>query len=214
MKNQVRATGSFRLGRACHLMGTGMALPWDLMSTAQLATGHVAEDMKLGLDMAMAGRPTQFLDEVHISSEFPRNADTARQQKTRWEHGHMQALVEELPRLLLALVRRPSAAKLVLALDLVIPPLALYFICLALTLPLWLIGCLFSPALAAAAIVSLTSACALALAITISWQRQARHLLSVRELLNMPLYVAWKLPVYIAYFLNQRSCWTRTARKV
>lgn len=77
VKNQVRPLGSFRLGRACHLMGTGMALPWDLAASARLATGHIAEDMKLGVDMALAGRPTQFLEQAQITSEFPLDAAVA-----------------------------------------------------------------------------------------------------------------------------------------
>ena len=214
VKNQVRPLGSFRLGRACHLMGTGMALPWDLAATARLATGHITEDMKLGLDMAIAGRPTQFLAQAQVTSEFPIDADVARTQKTRWEHGHLQTLVQELPRLLLAFACRPRAATLVLAMDLVIPPLALYFLCVAISLPLFALGYFFSAELGAAALVSLSTAVALALAITLAWLRYARHLLSLRELLTVPLYAAWKLPVYVAFFLNRKSGWTRTARKV
>ena len=41
VKNKVRPLGSYRLGRACHLMGTGMALPWSLAASARLATGHM-----------------------------------------------------------------------------------------------------------------------------------------------------------------------------
>jgi cellulose synthase/poly-beta-1,6-N-acetylglucosamine synthase-like glycosyltransferase len=214
VKNKVRPLGSFRLGRACHLMGTGMALPWSLAATARLATGHIAEDMKLGVDLAIAGRPTQFLATAQITSEFPVDAAVARTQKARWEHGHLQTLSQELPRLLAAWVRRPSAALAVLAMDLLIPPLALYFLCVAVSLPLFVLAWRVSPALAAAALVSVASALALALAIGLAWLRHARHLLSLRELLSVPLYAAWKLPVYLAYFLRRRSGWTRTARKV
>jgi cellulose synthase/poly-beta-1,6-N-acetylglucosamine synthase-like glycosyltransferase len=214
VKNQVRPLGSFRLGRACHLMGTGMALPWNLAANARLATGHITEDMKLGVDLAIAGRPTQFLAEAQVTSEFPRDAAVARTQKARWEHGHLQTLTQELPRLLAAFVRRPRAATLVLAMDLVIPPLALYFVCLAISVPLCLVGYWFYPAFGAAAVLSVLSALALALAIALAWLRHARHVLSLRELLGVPLYAAWKLPVYVAYFLQRKSGWTRTARKV
>jgi cellulose synthase/poly-beta-1,6-N-acetylglucosamine synthase-like glycosyltransferase len=214
VKNQVRPLGSFRLGSACHLMGTGMALPWDLAATARLATGHIAEDMKLGVDLAIAGRPTQFLAEARITSEFPRDAAVARTQKARWEHGHLQTLAQELPRLLVAFVRRPRAATLMLAMDLVIPPLALYFMCVVISLPLFALGYLRSPVMGVATLVSLSSALSLALAITLAWLGHARQLLSLRELLTVPLYAAWKLPVYVAYFLKRRSGWIRTARKV
>ena len=214
VKNQVRPLGSFRLGRACHLMGTGMALPWDLAATAQLASGHIAEDMKLGVDLAIAGRPCQFLTDARVTSEFPRDAAVARTQKTRWEHGHLQTLTQELPRLLAAFVRRPQAATLVLAMDLVIPPLALYFLSVVLSLPMFVFGATLSPALQVAALISGFSTLALALAIALGWWNHARQLLSLRELLTVPLYAAWKLPVYVSYFLKRKSGWTRTARKV
>jgi cellulose synthase/poly-beta-1,6-N-acetylglucosamine synthase-like glycosyltransferase len=214
VKNQVRPLGSFRLGRACHLMGTGMALPWELAASARLATGHLAEDMQLGVDLAIAGRPTQFLATAHVTSVFPLDAAVARTQKTRWEHGHLQTLAQELPRLLNAFVRRPRAATLVLAMDLVIPPLALYFVAVAISQPLFLLGYGSGFVPAAAALLALSSAMALALAITLAWLRYARQLLSLHELLTVPLYAAWKLPVYVAYFLNRKSGWTRTARKV
>jgi cellulose synthase/poly-beta-1,6-N-acetylglucosamine synthase-like glycosyltransferase len=214
VKNQVRPLGSFRLGRACHLMGTGMALPWNLAAGARLATGHITEDMKLGVDLTIAGHPTQFLAQAQVTSSFPLDADVARTQKTRWEHGHLQTLGEELPRLLAAFARRPCAATLVLAMDLVIPPLALYFICVALSLPLLTLGCHFTAALLPALWIAVASAAALLMAITVAWLQHARQLLSLRELLTVPLYAAWKLPVYIAYFLNRKSGWTRTARKM
>jgi cellulose synthase/poly-beta-1,6-N-acetylglucosamine synthase-like glycosyltransferase len=214
VKNQVRPLGSFRLGRACHLMGTGMALPWDLAAKALLATGHIAEDMKLGVDMAIAGRPTQFLAQAQITSEFPLDDAVARTQKTRWEHGHLQTLREELPRLLGAFVRRPSAATLVLAMDLVIPPLALYFLCVVLSLTLLALGSSFSAALLPALWIATATATALFASVTLAWLQHATHLLSLRELLTVPLYAAWKLPVYLAYFLKRKSGWTRTARKV
>lgn len=214
VKNQVRPLGSFRLGRACHLMGTGMALPWDLAASARLATGHIAEDMKLGVDMAIAGRPTQFLVQAQITSEFPLDANVARTQKTRWEHGHLQTLREELPRLLTAFVQRPRAATLVLAMDLVIPPLALYFLSVVVSLALFALGSYWSAALLPALGIAMAGAAALFVAITLAWYQHGSHLLSLRELLTVPLYAAWKLPVYVAYFLKRKSGWTKTERQV
>jgi hypothetical protein len=170
--------------------------------------------MKLGVDLAIAGRPTQFLTDARVTSEFPRDAAVARTQKARWEHGHLQTLTHELPRLLAAFVRRPRAATLVLAMYLVIPPLALYFLSVAITLPLCLAGAWLSPAFIPAAVLLVFSALALAVAIALAWWQHARHLLRLRELLSVPLYAAWKLPVYVSYFLQRKSGWTRTARSV
>lgn len=214
VKNKVRPLGSFRLGRACHLMGTGMALPWDLAARAQLATGHIAEDMKLGVDMAIAGRPPVFLAGAQVTSDFPLDAAVARTQKTRWEHGHLKTLSEELPRLLSSFSQRPNVSILVLAMDLVIPPLALYFLCMVLIVPLLAVGSHFSAALAPALAISLAAATCLLTAVALAWLRHGTQLLSLRELMTAPLYAVWKMPVYIAFFLRRQSGWTKTSRKV
>ena len=213
VKNLVRPLGSFRLGGACHLMGTGMALPWSLMATARLATGHIAEDMKLGVELAMAGHPARFCLDAEISSAFPDDSQTARTQKSRWEHGHLATLTEELPRMLALAARSGRRALWVLALDLLIPPLALYVLVLAAALPMFVAASLVWPVFGPAAWVVVLAAWALALAVGLSWWRYGRHLLSARELLVTPLYALWKLPVYLAYAMHRRSGWVRTRRK-
>ena len=214
VKNKVRPLGSFRLGRACHLMGTGMALPWSLAVQHLVATGHIAEDMKLGVDLAVAGHPTQFLCTSQVTSEFPLSTEVSRVQKTRWEHGHLETLARELPVLVCKLAARPSRALWVLAMDLVIPPLALYFMCLAVVTTLLLGGYWISSELLCALTMALLACTALLIAVGVAWLRFATHLLSLRELLTAPFYAMWKLPVYVAYFLQRKSGWTRTARKV
>ncbi len=130
MKNLVRPLGSFRLGQACHLMGTGMAFPWPLIAGAELATGHVAEDMKLGVELTKAGHAPRFLVDAQVSSAFVQDTGVAKVQKSRWEHGHLATLVEELPGLLRAALCMRDPALMVLAMDLMIPPVAFYFLLL------------------------------------------------------------------------------------
>ncbi len=213
MKNLVRPLGSFRLGRACHLMGTGMALPWSLMSTARLATGHVTEDMKLGVDLAVAGHAPQFLPQVRVSSAFPLDTGVAKVQKSRWEHGHLATLTEELPGLVRAAFRSGDPALIVMAMDLLIPPVALYFLVLAVAATASVAAAAFWPVWRPAAIFVGIAAVSLGLAIGLAWAGFGRHLLSARELMTTPLYALWKIPVYLAYFLKKRSGWVRTRRE-
>jgi glycosyltransferase involved in cell wall biosynthesis len=213
VKNLVRPLGSYRLGGACNLMGTGMALPWGLMSTARLATGHIAEDMKLGVDMALAGHPPQFYLDAEVSSAFPEDSEVARVQKSRWEHGHLTILSEELPRMVGAALRGGKPALYVLALDLVIPPLALYALVLGTAFVVVGLASLFLSVLVMAAEVLLMAVVALFLSVGLAWSRYGRHLLSARELFSTPFYAVWKIPVYVAYALKRRSGWVRTKRK-
>jgi len=213
MKNLVRPLGSFRLGQACHLMGTGMALPWPLIATAQLATGNITEDMKLGIDLAIAGHAPQFLPQAQVSSVFPTDTGVARVQKSRWEHGHLATLTAELPGLALAALRSRKPALIVMTLDLLIPPVALYFLLLTLALLASATAAVFWPVWQAAALLMGLAFSCFGLGVGLGWFFFGRHLLSARELLTTPLYALWKIPVYLAYFLKKRSGWVRTKRE-
>ncbi|MDH4390577.1 MAG: glycosyltransferase family 2 protein [Aquabacterium sp.] len=212
VKNHARTLGAARLGGACHLMGTGMALPWGLASTAELATGHIAEDMRLGTDLALAGHTTLFVPQGRVHSQFPLQASDAHVQKSRWEHGHLATLREQLPRLLGAGLRSRSKSLLVLALDLCIPPLALYVLVVLAALGACLLTALVWPVLWPATAVLGLGAGAVASAVLLCWHRFARDLLSAKDLLSALGYVLWKAPIYLAYVFNKRSGWVRAKR--
>lgn len=214
MKNLVRPLGTQRLGGVCQLMGTGMALPWPLMAQARLATGHVAEDMQLGVELTKAGYGPALLVQARVSSRFVDDPAIARQQKARWEHGHLDTLRQELPALARDALRGRSRALAALALDLCIPPVALYFSVLIALLVLVAVAATAWPAARPAAALVMAGAAAFALAIAIGWWRFGRHLLQARELLRLPLYALWKLPVYVGYAVGARSGWVRTQRAV
>jgi len=212
MKNLVRPLGSFRLGQACHLMGTGMAFPWPLFASANLATGHVAEDMKLGVELTKAGHAPRFLADARVSSAFMSDTGVAKGQKSRWEHGHLATLLEELPSLLRAALSQRDPALLVLAMDLMIPPVAFYFMLISALLAGTVLAAWIWPVFRAMALLAALGAACFTLAIGLAWFFFGRHLLSVRDLLSTPLYAIWKLPVYVAFFLKKRSGWVRTKR--
>src|SRR6202034_2659018 len=60
VRDQIRPAGLRRLGLPCQLMGTGMAFLWSSISTTRVASGHIVEDLKLGIDLARARTPTLF----------------------------------------------------------------------------------------------------------------------------------------------------------
>ena len=51
---------------------------------------------------------------------------------------------------------------------------------------------------------------ALVLAVLLGWWHHGRQLLRAGDLLRLPLYALWKLPVYLAYASGRRSGWVRT----
>jgi len=211
VKNQVRATGLHRLGLPCQLMGTGMAFPWRVISVADLATGHIVEDMKLGIDIAAAGTPPLFCPDALVTSEFPSSNDGVRGQRTRWEHGHLaMILAQGLPLLRRSLwPLRPQL--LAMALDLCVPPLAL--LC-ALVGSVWLAAIVLHATTAAGLPLAVASVCAAALVVSVlaAWARFGRTAVPLRTLALAPLYAAWKIPLYGKFLLSRQVEWVRSRR--
>ncbi|MCE9657610.1 MAG: glycosyltransferase family 2 protein [Burkholderiales bacterium] len=211
VRNKLRPLGAAVLGWPCQLMGTGMAFPWPMLRDAPLASGHLVEDMQLGLDLARAGTAPLFCPAAGVASTFPTDRAGARTQRTRWEHGHLSTLFTVGPRLVgLGLVRgRPGLVAM--ALDLMVPPLAALVLLLAALCAAdaawWLaFGDPRPFGIAAAALVLVGAA------VILAWRREGRALLGGRELLGLPLYVAAKLPMYLRLLGRRQVEWVRTKR--
>jgi cellulose synthase/poly-beta-1,6-N-acetylglucosamine synthase-like glycosyltransferase len=125
LRNWVRPLGLKNLNLPVQLMGTGMIFPWHLVRAAPLANGHLVEDLKLGLDLAAAGRAPYFYPLVQVTSEFPVTAKGTDSQRHRWVQGHIEIILKTVPRLLLQSIARRNFDLLALTLDCLIPPLSL-----------------------------------------------------------------------------------------
>jgi cellulose synthase/poly-beta-1,6-N-acetylglucosamine synthase-like glycosyltransferase len=211
VKNQVRPLGLLNLGLPCQLMGTGMAFPWAQLRSARLASGHIVEDLKLGLDLALAGAPALFLPDTVVRSEFPLSREGIQSQRTRWEHGHLQVILTEAPRLALTSITRFKGDLLALALDLSVPPLSLLVLLSGAvwvsTVVLYLLTAAKLPLAAASLAVSLV-----AIAVGISWFGYARRILSLGSLAYAAVYALWKIPVYVRFLLARQMDWVRSKR--
>jgi cellulose synthase/poly-beta-1,6-N-acetylglucosamine synthase-like glycosyltransferase len=211
VKNHVRALGFHRLGLPCQLTGSGMAFPWTVIRNADLASGHIVEDLKLGVELAGAGAPVLFCPEARVTSCFPATDEGINSQRARWEHGHLGVIFGVAPRLFLQALRLRDGNLFALALDLCVPPLALVLM-LALTaflgsaafyaatksaLPLWL------------ATMSLMM---LGLAVTLSWFRYGRRVIGLSSLVFAPIYALIKIPIYLKFLVRRQAEWVRSRR--
>jgi cellulose synthase/poly-beta-1,6-N-acetylglucosamine synthase-like glycosyltransferase len=211
VKNWVRPLGLHRLGLPCQLMGTGMAFPWPAIDTAGLANGEIVEDLRLGLDFALAGAPPEFCPSAVVTSKFPVSAVGATAQRQRWEHGHLQMIRTFAPRLFWLAVVRRNLGLAALALDLAVPPLAM--------LALILTGALFFAG-AAALLSGSYAGLLLAVADLIGFSatilltlRWSRDLLPVHPVLSIAFYILAKLPLYRCMLTSGGTpMWIRTDR--
>ena len=211
VKNKLRPLGAAALGWPCQLMGTGMAFPWPRIRAAQLASAHLVEDMQLGLDLAEAGAAPLFCPGALVTSTFPLDRDGSRSQRTRWEHGHLSVIAEAAPRLLVRALLRRDGLLAAMVLDLMVPPLAalaLITVALgALEALWWALGGSAWPLAVSAVGFGL-----LGVAVALAWRREGREIVSLPELLALPLYVAAKIPLYLRLLTRRQVEWVRTKR--
>ncbi|NJM20771.1 MAG: glycosyltransferase family 2 protein [Richelia sp. RM2_1_2] len=211
VKNLVRPYGLSRLGQPCLLTGTGMAFPWKVISSVDIASSNIVEDMKLGFDLSLAGYPPIFCPQSKVTGYLPQEVKTAKEQRTRWEHGHLQTLISYVPLLLKAAVKQKRFDLFVSALDLCIPPLSLLVIAwlgiTSLTFVTGLLLAIWTPAI----ILSLAGILLL-VAILSAWAKFGRSDLPIQQLLMIPFYIVWKIPLYLQFLVKRQKKWIRTNR--
>ncbi len=213
VKNLVRPRGMHQVGLPCGLYGTGMAFPWDVAVQAPLASGHLAEDMQLGVRLAQLGAPPLLCEDARVTSVFAKSSEGEASQRTRWEHGHLAMLVGEGPRLLWQSMRPGRGAQLLQVMDMLVPPLALLGMLLVgwtlvqLLLALWL-------GWTAPLVLSLAGLGALMAAIVLAQRRWAGDLLTLGELARAPLILLAKVPLYLRFVVKRQVDWVRTKRDV
>lgn len=211
-KNQVRARGLFRWARLCHLMGTGMALPWSLSCRVHLQGSHLAEDMQWGIDLALAGWPAVFVEGASVTSPLPSQPGAIRSQRVRWEHGHLRTLVTQVPRLLGHALRQRRWQLAALALDLAVPPLAMLVLLLAAgqltAFWLWWLGGSGVPLGVFSAGLALCGGAVLG-----AWATLCREEVPLTTILLVPAYALAKLPIYAAFLFRRQRVWVRTPRQ-
>lgn len=211
VKNRVRPRGMHQLGLPCGLYGTGMAFPWPVVVKAPLASGHLAEDMQLGVRLAQLGAPPLLCEDALVTSVFANSSEGEASQRTRWEHGHLAMLVGEGPRLLWQSLRPGKGAQLLQVLDMLVPPLALLAMLLVgwalLQLPLAVLLGWTVPL-----VVSWFGVAALALAILVARRHWGADLLTLAELANAPLVLLAKVPLYLRFVIKRQVDWVRTKR--
>ena len=212
LKNLVRQRGLQRLAGRVHLTGTGMAMPFGLFHISGDTRSSIVEDLALGLDLANAGHPPKLIGNAFVWSGSASEQGTLVQRR-RWEGGFLSTALRQGPKEAWHGLVRGKPRAVLAALDLMVPPLALFAV-------------LNVAALLVAAALVLASGSAwwpvlaqfglLAFALTsvlIAWAREGRDFISLGVLARLPLYVLWKVPMYLG--LARRGTpkeWLRTGR--
>jgi cellulose synthase/poly-beta-1,6-N-acetylglucosamine synthase-like glycosyltransferase len=213
VKNWARPLGLRAFGLPCQLVGTGMAFPWNAIRSVDLASGSIVEDLKLGLDLALAGSPPVFCPSAGVSSDFPVSVEGIQTQRLRWEQGHIGLILTTAPRLIFAAVARANGDLLALVLDLAVPPLSLLgLLVIAMSIVTGLATLLGVSS--SAMLVSSASLVGFAGGVFLCWVKYGRDILPPSAILSIAPYAIGKLPLY-GRMLSRKSGrqWIRTDRR-
>jgi len=213
VKNFVRPLGLLALGLPCQLTGSGMAFPWRTISTASLASGNIVEDMALGVELAMRGKPPLYCPDAEVTSAFPTSKKAVVTQRRRWEHGHFQIIFGSSGRLILNGLLNGSLDQIALGLDLAIPPLsALVFMTSTV-----LVFCLIMLWVGFAALpfyVCVADLAILSLAVIMAWVDHGQDVLPIGALPRLAPYLMSQLRIYRLILRTKGAAqWTPTDRK-
>jgi cellulose synthase/poly-beta-1,6-N-acetylglucosamine synthase-like glycosyltransferase len=210
IKNDLRPRGLHALGLPCQLMGSGMAFPRRALESVNVASGHLTEDLELGLLLASSGQAPLFCPAAQVKSVFPSSVAASRSQRQRWEHGHLALLIRRVcPLIGRALVER-NLDLLALSLDVAVPPTILLAL---LTILVTMIN--GTAALLGAGhvgvLVGLGTLFGLLAAILLAWNVRGRDLITRSSLRTIGPYLAAKAAIYIRAFAREKI-WVRTTR--
>jgi cellulose synthase/poly-beta-1,6-N-acetylglucosamine synthase-like glycosyltransferase len=213
VKNWVRPLGLKSMGLPCQLMGTGMAFPWDVVRSVDLASGSIVEDLNLGLDLAVLKTPPLFCPSAVVMSEFPSTVEGVESQRMRWEKGHIGIILARTPGLILRALRQINVGLLALTLDASIPPLSVLGILLIAMVVIASLATLFGVS-STALLINTASFVGLLTALFICWLKFGLDLVPPGDLPAILSYVAKKIPLYCRMlFRNSDRQWVRTDRK-
>jgi hypothetical protein len=189
-----------------------MSNPFHLLKHALIPCATVVEDLELGLQLADEGHPARLVSGATVWSSASTEEGTLVQRR-RWEGGFLATSLRRAPLTVLRGLRRGDLRAVLGGLDLMVPPLALLVLLngaalVAASTLAFLLGAGWWPV--AAQLLLLAAA---GLAVVAAWSREGRDFISFGVLLRLPLYVLWKLPLYLRLVRRGApSDWLRTGR--
>jgi cellulose synthase/poly-beta-1,6-N-acetylglucosamine synthase-like glycosyltransferase len=212
LKNLVRQRGLQRLANRAHLTGTGMAIPYEIFRASDRVHSSIVEDLALGLELAETGRAPMLVTGANVWSDPSTEAGTLTQRR-RWEGGFLATALRQAPREIRRGILGGEPGSILSGLDLMIPPLALFAIVNLAALAIsaaftFVLGLEWWPVLSLLGVLAIAF-----LAILLAWLREGREFISLVVLIRLPLYVIWKIPMYLG--LARRGApseWLRTGR--
>ena len=166
----------------------------------------------LGLELAAAGHPPMLASNAVVWSESSTEQGTLVQRR-RWEGGFLATGLKWGFREAAAGVANGRVRTILAGLDLMVPPLALFAILnavalIAAALLTFVLSASWWPVAAQLFLLAFAW-----FAVFAAWMREGRDFISLGVLARLPLYILWKLPMYLGFARRGAPKeWLRTGR--
>jgi 1,2-diacylglycerol 3-beta-glucosyltransferase len=195
------------LGGSTGLKGNGMVFAHDIARQHPWPVS-LTEDIEYHMALILAGERVMFAPDAVVWAEMPGTLAAAHTQNVRWERGRMEMIRRYVPALLAAALRRRSFLLFDAAIEQLIPPFSMLAIMsVAVLLGALLLGS--GPGLLLAAFLLAGQALYVLNGLVLAGVPRKVY----QALLYAPLFVAWKLWLYMRVLLGfDRGGWVRTAR--
>lgn len=210
LMNRVRMGGLSTLFDVTRMTGAGMAVPWRIAETLDLASGEIVEDLALTTRLAEEGAPPAFCLDAIVESDFPLAEEHTTSQRARWENGSLRMAIARAPSLLAKALGAGDLRLAAVALDLAIPPLMLFAAALVAMVVIGLAGLIIGADLPLR--LALTALTLFAAASLAGWLGFGLKALPPEALPGLAGHALQKLKVYGAEGRRSAARWTRTRR--
>lgn len=208
--NKVRMRGLQRLSGGARLTGAGMALPWSVAERIDLATGEIVEDLALSSRLTAEGAAPVLVERALVESVFPVSDAGAVTQRARWENGSLRLALSVAPGLMVRSLTKADFRLACAAVDLAIPPMAVFGAAITAALGLSLIPLIWGDA--AAFMTACAALAAFGVATIAAWIAFGREAVPLKDVFAAGGYLRDKASVYLGKGRQSARTWTRTAR--
>jgi 1,2-diacylglycerol 3-beta-glucosyltransferase len=208
----VRSLARERLGLSCGLRGNGMGFSNAVLRSVPPKAFSIVEDLEYGLELGRAGIRVEYAGEARVFGQMVVTEAASRSQRQRWESGRRAILRSQGWPLFLAALRRRDLLLLDLVIDLLIPPLGELVALTATGAGL----CVFLRSVhgGLAPWIWGSSGVALVAYVLRGWALSEVGARGLLDLLWAPLYVLWKITLWIRHRGQRPIDWVRTTREV
>ncbi|MGM0506330.1 MAG: glycosyltransferase family 2 protein [Bacteroidota bacterium] len=211
--NYVKPLGRKVLKLNMGLRGNGMCFETGVLKAYPWKAWSLTEDLEFGLILILNGIHIDFAPEATVWAQMPMESANAESQRSRWEIGRHQVIRQYTSTFLSASIKKRSFAFFDVFIDLITPPFVNMMILIsAILLPvsiLSLTGLISWTHLLLWGVLLLLGISYLFLGLYIAKADKVLY----KSLLHLPVYVVWKLKVYLhAFRTGKETKWIRTER--